>query len=286
MIPEYIQRHHDYELTLTSVPSGGIHGVELPLDTDAAFALGLVRQRATPTASVANISYRFRLPRGAYQSDQFRNDAFGQGVQRRGNSIYPAVVYPAGGTIVFDIQNNSGGTVTNVKILCRGRKLYAPGTINIPQWPKRGEGRVSPFPYVYPITISGIVQSNGNANMQNQIVIKDDADFVLRCGFADSASLTAGYVSTYDQLYIRLYDKWRQYYSNEPIHIDDVFGPSSAASAAAGGGNVVQYAPNLFAPEIYIPANDPLYFDLFRTDAAGGTVTLQIGFVGMKVFRR
>ena len=40
-----IERHQDYILTVPSVPVGGVQQVPLDLDTDAPFALRLVRSR-------------------------------------------------------------------------------------------------------------------------------------------------------------------------------------------------------------------------------------------------
>lgn len=273
-----IERHQDYQLNLDNLPASGLNNVELQLDTDAPFAARQVKQRFTPGAQSGDWSYRFRTPRGQYKCDQFQFDTFGRGTLTYGYPLYPQLIYPAGASILVDIQNDAGTPLTNVKLLFRGSKLFPDGSIESPTYPKRA----SLVPFVYPVTVAGVVQSNGNANLNNQIVVQMDADFALRYATADAFALAR--TGTYDQLYVTLRDKWYKAYSNVPIHIDDLFG--SSVSVATGSAANDRFRPGLFTPEIYLPRNHQLYFDLFRTDSAGGTVTMQFGFGGVKVFSR
>ena len=129
-----------------------------------------------------------------------------------------------------------------------------------------------------------VPQNAGAGVLNNQLLVTTDADFALRYAWADSFALTAGYSNTYDQLYCMIRDQWNKAYSNVPIHIDDLFG--SSKSVATGSAADAVYRPGIFTPEIYIPANGQLYFDLFRSDVSGGTVTMQFTFGGVKVYHR
>jgi hypothetical protein len=273
------ERHQDYMLSLT-LPAGGLTGVELKLDWDAPFALRWVKQRWTPTATPSSWAYRFRLPNGRYFTEgTLIEDTFGNGTLNLGRPIYPQCLYPAGSSILIDLVNNALIPLVGVNLLFRGSKVFAhdiPGSQTYPH-------RCSLEPFSYRVAVPGIVQSNGNANLNNALTIQDDADFVLRYGFADAFSLTAGN-GTYNQMYVQIKDKWLKPYSNIPIHVDDVFGSSN--SVAAGSNANCYYRPGLFTPEIYLPRNWQLYFDIFRNDSSGGTVAMQFNFGGVKVFRR
>lgn len=274
-----IERHQDYQLNITELPAGGLQGVELFLDSDAAFAARWVKQRFTPEAASGQWSYRFRAPSGAYQSSDFRFDTFGRGTLIRGNPLYPQMIYPAGGSIVVDINNIAGVELDNVKLLFRGSKLFPDDSIPAPTYPPV----CSILPQVIPITVGPIAQNNGAGNLNNQINIPTDWDFVLRYANADPF-LLAGGNGTYDQLYAQLKDDKQKPFSNVPIHIDDLFG--SQSSTATGSVTTAPFWPGVFTPEIYIPANKILYFDLFRTDTAGGNVTMQFSFGGARVYKR
>lgn len=282
-----IERHQDYQLNLGTLPPGDpFTGLELQLDTDAAFFARLVKQRFTPGAPEGSWAFRFRTPRGSYQSDQFRNDLFGLGTLLGGNPLYPQMRYNAGGSILVDLQNLTDATLTNVKLLFRGSKQFADGSIENYTYPPN----FSLLPYTYPVpgtqspNVITVPQSAPAGVLNNQLVVSSDADFALRYGWADSFATTNGYAATYDQLYMMIRDQWGKGYSNVPIHIDDLLGSSD--SVATGSPTDASYRPGLFTPEIYIPANNQLYFDLFRNDSAGGTVTLQFSFGGVKVYHR
>jgi len=274
-----IERHQDYQLNIATLPAGGLQGVELLLDSDAAFATRLVKQRYTPGAPSGGWSYRFRAPSGAYQSSDFRFDTFGRGTLLEGNPLYPQMIYPANGSIVVDINNVTGVQQTNVKLLFRGSKLFPDGSMPAPTYP----AVCSILPQVLPVQILTIPQNNGSGLLNNQINAQIDWDFALRYANADPFSPTGGN-GTYDQLYVQLKDQTQKPYSNVPIHIDDLFG--SQSSTATGSTTTNPFWPGLFLPEIYVPANGILYFDIFRTDTGGGNVTMQFSFGGVKVYRR
>ena len=275
-----LERHQDYQLNIPTLPAGGLQGVELRLDSDAAFAVRWVKQRFTPGGDLPQSwSYRFKTPQGAYNSDTFMTDNFGRGTLKRGYPKYPQMVYPADGAIVVDINNVSGVQQSNVKLLFRGSKLFPDGTLNSPTYPQN----CSIIPQVLPVQIINIPQNTGSGILNNQINTQADWDFALRYVNADPFSLT-GATGTYDQLYAQLKDVNQKPYSNVPIHIDDLFG--SQSSTATGSVTTNPFWPGLLTPEIYIQANGILFFDIFRSDTGGGNVTMQFSFGGARVYRR
>jgi len=274
-----IERHQDYQLNIPTLPAGGLANVELLLDSDAAFAARLVKQRYTPGAPSGGWAYRFRAPSGGYESNAHRFDTFGRGTLLEGNPLYPQMIYPANGSIVVDIKNVTGVQQTNVKLLFRGSKLYPDGSMPAPTYP----AVCSILPQVLPVQVLNIPQNTGAGILNNQINAQIDWDFALRYANADPFSPTGGN-GTYDQLYVQLKDQTQKPFSNVPIHIDDLFG--SQSSTATGSTTTNPFWPGLFLPEIYVPANGILYFDIFRSDVAGGNVTMQFSFGGAKVYRR
>lgn len=274
-----IERHHDYQLNIATLPAGGLANVELQLDSDAAFAARQVKQRFTPGAPTGGWSYRFRAPSGGYESNIHRFDTFGRGTLTRGNPLYPQMIYPANGSIVVDVRNVTGVQQTNVKLLFRGSKLYPDGSMPAATYP----AVCSILPQVLPVQISAIPINTGSGILNNQINAQIDWDFALRYASAEPFLSTGGN-GTYDQLYVQLKDQTQKPYSNVPIHIDDLFG--SQSSTATGSVITNPFWPGLFTPEIYVPANGILYFDIFRSDTGGGNVTMQFSFGGAKVYRR
>lgn len=274
-----LERHQDYQLNIPTLPAGGLQGVELRLDSDAAFACRWVKQRFTPGAPSGGWAYRFRCPSGAYNSDTHITDIFGRGTLTRGYPKYPQMVYPADGAIVIDVSNVTGVQQTNVKLLFRGSKLFPDGTAVDSTYPQQ----CSMIPQILPVQILNIPQNTGSGILNTQINTQADWDFAMRYANADPFKFTGGN-GTYDQLYAQLKDRNQKPYSNVPIHIDDLFG--SQSSTATGSVTTSPFWPGLFTPEIYIPANGILFFDLFRSDTGGGNVTMQFSFGGARVYRR
>ena len=225
-----VERHQDYQLTIPTVPVGGIMDVPLALDTDAPFAVRLVKSRNLGPTGLAG--FRFETPRRMYQSQGFQTDQIqdvSAGVYRasRGVSLYPQIIYSPGGTIVCDVANNTGAPLSNVKLLFRGSKLYDSSAISLPTYP----ARLSGLPFTYQTIVQNVPAVA--ALVDNQLQIRSDADFAWRCGVCDPFTLvqdgtpSAGAVfnpANWSELYVTLKDESRKAYSNQPIHIDDLFG--------------------------------------------------------------
>lgn len=289
-----VERHHDYSLTIAVVPPGGLFDIPLQLDTDAPFALRLVRSR-----NLGLSGFRFQTPTKNWQSSQLRTDVIqvlGRGAfPSRGLPVYPQMVYPIGSQIVCDIGNTTGENLTNVKLLFRGSKLFQDGSIAGPTYP----ASFAPLTFCYQTVVNQVPVVG--TRFDNQLHIINDADFALRCGVADAwgqlvdgapGSINSILFQQYSEVYVTLRDESKKAYSNEPIHINDLFGTTTPFSTGNGGNDdQVLYTPGLFTPEIYIPRDHSLYFDIVRNDdpadpSVDMPVNLWFRFHGSKVFKQ
>jgi hypothetical protein len=292
-----IARFHDYQLTVASVPVGGTAEIPLQLDTDAPFLLHLVRSR-----SIGVSGWRFQTPKKLWQSSGLRTDLIVPSVAgalatpSRGAIVDPPYVYPIGSQIVAQIGNATNAPLVNAKLLFRGFKIFQDGAILAPTYPPR----MSVLPFNYGVVVPAVPAVGRLVDQQLQI--RADADFVFKYGVCDpyTPGVDGGPVTgiglpsvvavnptfgTYQELYVVLRDESRKAYSNEPIHINDVFGQGLPTT---GNDAQVSFFPGLTTPEIYIPAEHSLYFDLFRNDTALNMTPLDLNFRfgGMKVFKR
>lgn len=284
-----IERHHDYQLTVPVVPPGGLTDLPLKLDTDAPFALRLVRSR-----NLGLSGFRFKTPRLEDQSSALRTDLIPQAPgatlpnpqPSRGVVIYPELVYPIGATIVCQIGNNTNANLTNVKLLFRGSKLFPDGAVSGLTYPPK----MSVLPTTYGVIVPNVA---GVASIRNvQLRIRSDSDFAMRYAVCDPFTLgqDGGPYNpfNYQELYVTLRDEFYKAFSNEPIHVNDLFGqgqPAPFQTSTANDDSVV-FLPGLFTPEIYIGRDHSYYFDVFRNDVSGGPVDLHFRFQGSKVFQR
>jgi hypothetical protein len=290
-----VERHQDYQLTVPTVPPGGVQNVPLQLDSDAPFALRLVKSR-----NLGPDGWRFQNPKRQYQSTELQTDLIQDAttdtyVPSRGVVMYPQMIYQPGASIVCDIGNDTGENLTNVKLLFRGSKLFDSRAVSLPTYPPKMSG----LPFTYQTIVRGVTATGKLPD--NQLRVQDDADFVLRCGLADPYMLVVDGTATsvgfaappnYSELYVTIRDESRKPYSNEPIHVNDLFGQQVPFEDGPHGNlnsDIVAWLPGLFTPEIYIPRDHSLYFDLVRFDdptdqATGQTVDMFFRFVGAKVF--
>lgn len=299
-----IERFQIYQLTVPSVPVGGIKDYPLQLNTDAPFALRMVKSR-----NIFLNGWRFQTPRKSWQSNQLRTEWYGAeslGTQSpgRGAPIYPELIYPIGGNIVCDIGNATNAPLVNARLLFYGSKLFANGSINAPTYP----ARISPLPTIYQVDLNsvGLAQSPTIPWVQRdvQLKIRHDADVAIRHVVCDpftlgveggpvvlSGSGTPGEQPNFQEVYVSLMDESKKAYSNEPIHVNDIFGqglpsPDPVSAGANSSLGVGPYFPGLMTPEIYVERDHSLYMDVYRFDQAGFPVDLHFRFQGPKVFKQ
>jgi hypothetical protein len=202
------------------------------------------------------------------------------------------MIYPPGAQIVVDIGNNTGATITDAQLLFRGSKLFADGAIDAPTYPPR----LAALPFTYQTIVRQVTAAETRTDLQLRVI--NDADFAYRCGVCDPFGLlvdgqpTSTFlvnVPQFQELYIQLKDEARKFYSNVPIHVNDLFGQAQPVNAPNGNDQSVAFFPGLLTPEIYIPRDHSLYFDVHRADnpanpTTGNPVDLFFRFVGAKVF--
>jgi len=301
-----IERYQVYQLTVPTVPVGGITDVPLQLDSDAPFLLRLVRSRG-----IGLNGWRFQTARKTWQSNALRTDwslpmdPLGSPYPTRGAIVYPELVYPASAQIVVDIGNTTGEELTNARLMFFGSKLFRDGALFSPTYP----AKFSTLPFCYPTDVLQLplaASATAPAIQRDvQLRVLQDADFVYRYGVCDPFTIGveggivplgffAGVQPSYDELYVQVRDESRKAYSNEPIHINDWFPqglpPTNAGAPLSPAGQDQQGVspsfPGLVVPEIYIERQHALYIDLYRYDTTGFPVDLHFRFQGAKVFKR
>lgn len=308
-----VERFQVYQLTVPTVPVGGLINVPLLLDSDAPFALRRVKSR-----NIGLNGWRIKTPELAYQSSQLRTDwnvirtpflSNNGPFPTYGVSMYPELIYAANSQIVCDIGNSSGSPITNARLTFFGAKLYQDGAMAAATYPPQFRG---PLPFVYPTDVPnvGLATSATAPFIIKELQLQNlfDADYVNWGGVLDARApvqTEGGPVAqgtqflndpgndpvqpTYTELYVTLRDEAKKPYMNEPIHADDLFGRAFTTPSLQGSSNMPASPnfPGLWTPEIYLQRNCSLYFDLFRFDTlAGGGVplTLRFRWIGAKVF--
>jgi hypothetical protein len=299
-MPENVQlRHYDYRINVGTVQPGQTVSTKLTLDNDSGF---IARGRAihlTPPAvatgqsQLVNYFDRFQDANLDYFSDaptRFYNENANFGQFGNFLPIRQPVYYPPGAAIEIEVTNNDPSVMTGVEVYFRGSKVFKPGVFPCLGYPK---GNLSFLPFLFPSAVTlGISQNVLNGSIQAQ----SDADFVIRAinmgCFAGVEGGTGGGAQTgYVQLYIQLKDANGRYYSNLPVHADTCFGSLGSmglGNAAPAGMSSGPYRPPLLMPEIYLPANARLLFDLYRADSSFVnqlSAQIYLLFQGMKVYR-
>ena len=289
-----IERHQDYIITVAPVPTLGIQQFPLKLDTDAPFALRLVR---LPEYRALRLEVS---PHPAAPTSQTRCARIGLSRFSRANRLSareaPSLTKrwstrrgrPSMSTSAIQHRGSDDQCAASFW----GSKLFADDSYQVPVYPER----MAVLPAVYQVVVPN-VGANGVAGrvLNNQLTIKNDADFVYRYGACDAFVINgpSDAVPTPEQyqftnLYVQIRDENGKYYSNAPVHVNDLFGqglPTPFQTATANDDQVL-FTPGLVTPEIYLPRKANLYFDVIRSDADGVPVNLYFRFGGMKVFQR
>ncbi len=309
MRPQFQERHQDYVLgpnqdsRLASVAPGEVvTGIQLQLDNDAPFVLRgrAYRVQYDTLASRTQVGLNDLSLRYSGPLRDFRQQTYipqnlvmpfgGQGGAWKG--LKQQVYYPSGGIIMVDLVNTSAtNTLTNLTLFFRGVKLFPWGMVPAYTYPPRF--RCLPFEYpIAPIASynpNGVIQNLETAETRvlQQFQCQNDADFVFRYGQAGPSyapfPLEVGFI---------LRDENQKAYSNDFVHYEVLFGPTlgnypvgGSTIKAVGTGNAT---PSVMYPEIYVPKNHLLYYDVKRSDSGfAGTATIPsfpVNLIGSKVY--
>ncbi len=290
-------------------------------------------------AGMNGLLVQYRDALGRYTSDApipWIHDVPNGGLGGAFAPVYPEKFYPLRSSLETSIYNTGPGAVDleNVQLYYRGVKKY-PRTKPWASFPQKCS--VHPFrytwwsksPYQTIYTQNTLMPPNTNGAWDNQsILVQNDADYCLLGGQCGTFGVF-GLPNFYMELFINLKDAdTLQPYMNAPVHVDWLFGSPHQSVVATEG---VYYVPNgsqsnfeslapafawnipgqtplvgpwhpgLIYPQIYLPANQQLLFDLIRND--GGftlaydqsgdstpitppSINFMIAFEGLKVFHR
>jgi hypothetical protein len=320
MRPEFQARHFDYVMGgpqlqsfnwpgLASVAANAsLQQLKLRLDPDAPFLLRSIAARVqydtTSTAhrqtNLNQVQFRFTDADGQYlQQVPVPLTLMTPWGGQLGNPIplQRQLLYPANSQIVLDVLNNGANALTNLTFYFRGVKLFPWDVRRFYPYPKN----MKQLPFTYPrgispasnTTLYNIPVTTQTQGVRFQFIVSSDGDFVLR-------SLQAGPTSsnTTWEAFLRLRDSDEYPYSNDFVHADVLCGNATGPASyptASGGTTVFQSAigtgpavPGIIFPEVYIPNQQYLIYEVYRADSGFGTAAAQdfpIAFMGAKVFR-
>ena len=313
-LPQFQQRFQIYQVDssidsrLASIaPGASVPGIEFQMEPDAPF---LLRGRCYRVAydsldshtqvGIQSLAMRFSGPDQDFRSAQLipQNLVMAYGGQSAAwKPVYPQIVYPPRSTMTIDLQNlSTTETLTGLQLYFLGVKLFPMGA-NPPHqtYPKR----MKATPYGYGINyLSPQDPTNPTASIVNLLTAddrrlqtfqaKNDADFVIR-------SLQAGpsYAPLGLEVYITLRDENQKSYSNLPIHFEVLAGPSTGNYETGSAGSLGAVGtgcplPGIIFPELYIPRNHKMYYDILRLDSGyAGADTIPnfpINLLGSRVY--
>ncbi len=294
----------DQDSRLGSIaPGQSVEQVLLRTEDDAPFVLTgrSVRHAYTSALTQANLvglKTRWAGPTGDYRHQQFVLESLQMAYYGQfGNPkpIVPQITYPSRSVLMLDLINTGANTITNLSFYWHGYKIYPAGAVPAYTYPSRPE-RMASQTFSYPVPVVALAPGGATPEYRyDQIfTVKPDADFVLRAGQGITISSVEG--RTLAEVSIRLKDNHKQPYSSDFVPFDILFGTGSFPAVVPIGPtpsfmspfSTGPSQPGLFYPEIYIPANYQLLYDLKRADGSGGSNRAEdivFNFIGSKVFR-
>lgn len=302
MTPALQQRHFDYVLgpnqdsRLASVAAGAVvEEVVLEMDSDAPFVLTgrAVRHAYTSTlnqANLAGLKTKWTGPNRDYRQQGYILESLQcayYGAFGNPKPIVPGIVYPPRSVLLLDLINTGGNAITNLSFYFRGFKLFPAGAVPAYTYPRRFASQT--FSYPVPVSQLGVSETR----VDQIFTVKQDADFVLRAGQGITISSVEG--RTLAEVAIKLKDFNKNPYSSDFVPFDILFGTGSFPAVVPVGPTPSFVSPfgtgpsqpGLFYPEIYVPKNHQLLYDLQRADGSGGSNQAEdftFNFIGGKVF--
>lgn len=265
-------------------------GLTIKIDPDAPFLLtGVCVWNSNPdidTVFDGQAALRFQRPDGRYIQRAltstnllFPGNQYNQGLTPNAalrSPIRPGVLYPPNSVITLDILGlPSSASLQLLTIVFCGINLYQTGSIWDPKYPAKWKGRT----YLDNLTIPSYSSFNG-ASVNNIFNVQNDADFVWQVGvYTDFGAGTSGDtpIAQLRNLGVIFRDYTYKPYMNDYVPIGLVFPFLSAQ------------APGYLYPEIYIPRNGQMLFDIApltgnEAPPAGPPITVVLGLKGMKVY--
>ena len=188
------------------------------------------------------------------------------GVDALYEPVYQQIVYGPASTIQVRLTNNSGGDWADPRVVFRGTHLYYKDRIYSPTYPKC----YTAFPYEFPVEFNITPTAAGQTFRDLPLKATQagpgvtGADFVFRGAVL---SLLSGSMA---DLEFQIRDQAGRPYMNDFIHHRWLFSTDLAER------------PGIWYPEIYLPKDRILLFDLFQGENAAFDV--QLSAMGVRVF--
>lgn len=175
--------------------------------------------------------------------------------------VYQQLVFGPGSTINVQMTNSSGGDWADARLVFRGTKLFYRDRMNMVSYPRC----YTCFPYQYSLNFA----IAASATVPDQPLTVTGTDFVFRGAALELAASARGGNSMAD-LEFKIKDQDGRQYSNDYIHHAWLF-PTAFSQR-----------PGTFYPEIYLPKDRILLFDLQQGGATTADVNLAIQ--GARIF--
>lgn len=262
--------HYDYLLKMGAISNGQTVLKQLLIDIGAPFCLrgigGYKIQAGPVVTTLAGGFLAFSDPHDAYLMNQtigISGDWPTGGQNALYEPVYQQLVFGPGSTMNVLLTNNSGGDWADARLVFRGTKLYYRDRVNKVSYPKC----YTALPYEYSLNFA--ISATGL--LQNQPLLVTGTDFVFRGAALELDANKRGGNSMADLEFI-IKDQEGHPYSNDFIHHNWLF-PTQFSQR-----------PGVFYPEIYLPKERVLLFDLQQGGATTADVNLAVQ--GARIFPR
>lgn len=272
------ERHTDYQIFIgTMAANAQAPAQQLKLSTDGPFVLREIGLIGLGGDLINSLTVKFQDARGAFLEQDYTASL--QEIPYPGNGsvltpVVPQIIYPPNGNIVVYVKNtNPSVALENVRVIFRGVTLYPNDSVlNRSQYPPY----FREVPYAYPVKVVQTV----SPQLDNILSIAPFADFALR-GLLISQPGAAFNSFIGLDFEILLKDQFGKYYEIPALTPARV---TQGLFFNTMGGESEAARPGLVVPEIYLPKNSNLYFDLI---GPGGSLPLTywIRFLGSNIYQ-
>jgi hypothetical protein len=175
--------------------------------------------------------------------------------------VYQQLVYGPGSALQVNLTNSSGGNWADARLVFRGTKLFYKERVDAASYP----ACYTALPYTHSLLFA----IGANQTLNDQPMEVKGADLVFRGASIElNAGLRVG--NSMADLEFKIHDQEGRPYSSDYIHHSWLF-PTAFAQR-----------PGTFYPEIYLPKDRILLFDLFQGGATTADVNLAIQ--GARIF--
>lgn len=287
----------DQDSRLSSIAAGAsIQEVNLRTDDDAPFVLvgKTVRHAYTSDldqAGLQGLKTKFSGPLKDYRQQEYVLESLQAAYYGQfGNPkpIVPPIFYPSRSVLSVDLQNTGASAITNLSFYFWGYKQFPAGAVPAYTYPRRFGAQT--FAYPVPVVALDAGGVNPEYRYDQIFTVKPDADFVLRAGQGPRIFQAEG--RRLAEVSIKLKDNHKQAYMSDFVPFDVLFGSGSFPAVIPLGPTpsfTTPFAtgpaqPGIIYPEIYLPRNYQLLYDLKRADGAGNQAEdFSFAFIGSKV---